>query len=276
LYPVNNEIALNPLSLNMTIFSGKVAIVTGGTSGIGRATAIAYAQQGAKVVVAGRRSIEGEETIKIIKDAGGEALFIQTDVTQESDVKAMVDRTVEVFGRLDIAFNNAGTHGENSSLSDQPDAEYDRIMNVNVKGVWLSMKHEILQMLRQGNGAFASGGTTSIVNTSSILGVVAMPSVPLYTASKYAVEGLTKAAALQYAKSGIRINAVGPGAIATDMFEKATGGQDEAKAYMAGLHPMGRVGQPSEVANAVLWLSSDRASFVTGETLMVDGGYIAQ
>jgi NAD(P)-dependent dehydrogenase (short-subunit alcohol dehydrogenase family) len=268
LYPVNNEIALNQSSFNMMIFSGKVAIVTGGTSGIGRGAAIAYAQQGAKVVVAGRRSIEGEETVKKIKDAGGEALFIQTDVTQESDVEAMVDKTVQVFGRLDIAFNNAGAYGENSELREQSDSEYDRIMNVNVKGVWLSMKHEIGQMLRQGNGA--------IVNTSSILGVVAMPSVPLYTASKYAVEGLTKAAALQYAKSGIRINAVGPGAIATDMFETATGGQDEAKAYMAGIHPMGRVGQPSEVANAVLWLSSDSASFVTGETLMVDGGYIAQ
>lgn len=252
----------------MMIFSGKVAIVTGGTSGIGRAAAIAYAQQGAKVVVAGRRSLEGEETVKVIKDAGGEALFIQTDVTQESNIKTMVDKTVEVFGRLDIAFNNAGAYGENSSLSDQSNSEYDRIMDVNVKGVWLSMKYQIAQMIKQGSGA--------IVNSASILGVVAMPTVPLYTASKYAVVGLTKAAALQYAKSGIRINAVGPGAIATDMFETATGGQDEAKNYMAGLHPMGRVGQPAEVANAVLWLSSDNASFVTGEVLMVDGGFIAQ
>jgi NAD(P)-dependent dehydrogenase (short-subunit alcohol dehydrogenase family) len=252
----------------MMDFSGKVAIVTGGTSGIGQAAAIAYAQQGAKVVVAGRRVMEGEETVKTIKDAGGEAFFIQTDVIQESDIKAMVDKTVEVFGRLDIAFNNAGAYGENPSLSEQVDSEYDRIMNVNVRGVWLSMKHEIAQMQSQGHGA--------IVNTSSILGMVAMPSVPLYTASKYAVEGLTKAAALQYAQSGIRINAVGPGAIETAMFENATGGQDEAKAYMAGLHPMGRAGKPSEVANAVLWLSSDHASFVTGETLMVDGGYIAQ
>jgi NAD(P)-dependent dehydrogenase (short-subunit alcohol dehydrogenase family) len=252
----------------MMNFSGKVAIITGGTSGIGRATAIAYAHQGAKVVIAGRRVIEGEETIKKIKDAGGEAFFMPTDIAQESDVKAMVDKTVEVFGHLDIAFNNAGSYGENPSLSDQLDSEYERIMDVNVKGVWLSMKYEIAQMLSQKSGA--------IVNTSSILGVVAMPSVPLYTASKYAVEGLTKAAALQYAQSGIRINTVGPGAIETAMFEKATDGQDEAKAYMAGLHPMGRVGKPSEVANAVLWLSSDHASFVTGETLIVDGGYIAQ
>jgi NAD(P)-dependent dehydrogenase (short-subunit alcohol dehydrogenase family) len=252
----------------MMNLAGKVAIVTGGTSGIGRATAIAYAQQGAKVVVTGRRLVEGEETVKIIKNAGGDAFSMQADVTQESDVKAMIDKTIEVFGRLDIAFNNAGTYGENPSLSDQPNAEYDRIMDVNVKGVWLSMKYQIAQMLKQGSGA--------IVNTASILGVTAMPTVPLYTASKFAVVGLTKAAALQYAKSGIRINAVGPGAIATDMFETATGGQDDAKAYMAGLHPMGRVGQPTEVANAVLWLSSDSASFVTGEVLMVDGGFIAQ
>jgi NAD(P)-dependent dehydrogenase (short-subunit alcohol dehydrogenase family) len=252
----------------MMDFAGKVAIVTGGTAGIGRATAIAYAQQGAKVVVAGRRVEEGQETVQLIKAAGGEALFIQTDVTEATDVKAMVDRTVSVFGRLDIAFNNAGVHGENAVLTAQTDDEYDRIMTANVKGVWLCMKHEIAQMLKQDGGA--------IVNTSSILGVVAMGGVPLYTASKYAVQGLTKAAALQYAKAGIRINAVGPGAIATDMFEAATGGQDEAKAYMAGLHPMGRVGQPSEVANAVLWLSSSQASFVTGETLTVDGGFVAQ
>jgi NAD(P)-dependent dehydrogenase (short-subunit alcohol dehydrogenase family) len=252
----------------MINFAGKVALVTGGTSGIGRATAIAYAQHQAKVVVAGRRVEEGEETVRLIKEAGGEALFVRTDVTQEAEVKAMVDQAIHVFGRLDIAFNNAGTHGEAPSLTEQAEAEYDRMMNANVKGVWLSMKYEIAQMLKQGGGA--------IVNTSSILGVIAMPSVPLYTASKYAVVGLTKAAALQYAKSGIRINAVGPGAIETDMFENATGGQDEAKAYMAGLHPMGRVGKPVEVASAVVWLSSDSASFVTGEILMVDGGYVAQ
>ncbi|NER82214.1 MAG: SDR family oxidoreductase [Leptolyngbya sp. SIO1D8] len=249
-------------------FSGKVAIVTGGTSGIGRSAAIAYAHQGAKVVVAGRRVAEGEETVRLLKDAGGEAFFVQTDVSQEADVRAMIDKTVEVFGRLDIAFNNAGVHGENPSLIEQLDSEYDHIMNVNVKGVWLSMKYEIAQMLRQGNGA--------IVNTASILSIVALPDVPIYTMSKCAVVGLTKAAALQYAKSGIRINAVGPGGIETAMFEEATEGQDEAKAYVAGLHPMGRVGKPSEVANAVLWLSSEGASFVTGETLMVDGGYIAQ
>jgi NAD(P)-dependent dehydrogenase (short-subunit alcohol dehydrogenase family) len=250
------------------ILKDKVALVTGGTAGIGRATAIAYAQQQAKVVVVGRRIDEGEETVRSIKEVGGEAIFVQADVTKEADVKAMVDKAVDVFGRLDIAFNNAGTVGENPSLIEQTEAEYDRTMNVNVKGVWLSMKYEIAQMLKQGSG--------SIVNTSSGAGVVAVPTQSLYTASKHAVVGLTKAAALQYAKAGIRINVVAPAAIETDMFEAATGGQDEVKAYITGLHPIGRVGQPVEVANAVLFLSSDLASFITGETLMVDGGYVAQ
>ncbi|MBD2561583.1 MULTISPECIES: SDR family oxidoreductase [Nostoc] len=270
----------------------KVALVTGGTSGIGRATAIAYSQQQAKVVVVGRRMDEGEETVRLIQEAGGEAIFVQADVTKEADVKAMVDKAVDVFGRLDIAFNNAGMGGENPSLIEQTEAEYDRTMNVNVKGVWLSMKYEIAQMLKQGSGA--------IVNMASALGVVALPNVLLYTASKHAVVGLTKAAALQYAKAGIRINVVAPGSIKTDMFEAAAlqyakagirinvvapgsiktdmfeAATDEAKAYLAGLHPIGRVGTPLEVANAVLFLSSDMASFVTGETLMVDGGFVAQ
>ncbi|MBD1865478.1 MULTISPECIES: SDR family oxidoreductase [Trichocoleus] len=250
------------------ILQDKVALVTGGTAGIGRATAIAYAQQQAKVVVVGRRMDEGEETVRLIKDTGGEAIFVQADVTKEADVEAMVDKAVGVFGRLDIAFNNAGMVGENPSLIEQTEVEYERIMNVNVKGVWLSMKYEIAQMLKQGSG--------SIVNTSSGAGVVAVPTQPLYTASKHAVVGLTKAAALQYAKAGIRINVVAPAAIETDMFEAATGGQDEVKAYITGLHPIGRIGTPLEVANAVLFLSSDLASFVTGETLMVDGGYVAQ
>jgi NAD(P)-dependent dehydrogenase (short-subunit alcohol dehydrogenase family) len=247
------------------ILQDKVALVTGGTSGIGRATAIAYAKQQAKVVVVGRRIDEGEETVRLIKKAGGEAIFVQADVTKEANVKAMVDKAVDVFGRLDIAFNNAGMGGENPSLIEQTEAEYDRTMNVNVKGVWLSMKYEIAQMLKQGSGA--------IVNMASVVGVVALPNILLYTASKHAVVGLTKAAALQYAKAGIRINVIAPGAIQTDMFEAVT---DEAKAYLTGLHPIGRVGTPLEVANAVLFLSSDLASFTTGTTLMVDGGFVAQ
>jgi NAD(P)-dependent dehydrogenase (short-subunit alcohol dehydrogenase family) len=274
------------------ILQDKVALVTGGTSGIGRATAIAYAKQQAKVVVVGRRIDEGEETVRLIQEVGGEAVFVQADVTKEADVKAMVDKTVDVFGRLDIAFNNAGMGGENPSLIEQTEAEYDRTMNVNVKGVWLSMKYEIAQMLKQGSG--------SIVNMASAVGVVALPNILLYTASKHAVVGLTKAAALQYAKAGIRINVVAPGVIQTDMFEAAAlqyakagirinvvapgaiqtdmfeAVTDEAKAYLTGLHPIGRVGTPLEVANAVLFLSSEMASFVTGETLMVDGGFVAQ
>ena len=274
------------------ILQDKVALVTGGTSGIGRETAIAYAQQQAKVVVAGRRIDEGEETVRLIQDAGGEAIFVQADITKEADVKAMVDKTVDVFGRLDIAFNNAGMGGENPSLIEQTEAEYDRTMNVNVKGVWLSMKYEIAQMLKQGSG--------SIVNMASAVGVVALPNILLYTASKHAVVGLTKAAALQYAKAGIRINAVAPGSIQTDMFEAAAlqyakagirinvvapgaiqtdmfeAVTDEAKAYLTGLHPIGRIGTPLEVANAVLYLSSDLASFTTGATLLVDGGFVAQ
>jgi NAD(P)-dependent dehydrogenase (short-subunit alcohol dehydrogenase family) len=246
----------------------KIALVTGGTSGIGRATAIAYAQQQAKVVVVGRQIDEGEKTVRLIQEAGGEAIFVQADVTKEADVQAMVDKAVDVFGRLDIASNNAGTIGENPSLIEQTEAEYDRTMNVNVKGIWLSMKYEIAQMLKQGGG--------SIVNTASANGVVAFPTFPLYTASKSAVIGLTKAAALQYAKAGIRINVVAPAVIETEMFEAATGGQDEVKAYITGLHPIGRIGTPLEAANAILFLSSDLASFTTGETLMVDGGYVAQ
>ena len=222
------------------ILQNQVALVTGGASGIGRATAITYAKQQAKVVVVGRRIDEGEETVQLIKEAGGEAIFVQADVTKEADVEAMVDKAVGVFGRLDIAFNNAGMVGENPSLIEQAETEYDRTMNVNVKGVWLSMKYEITQMLKQGSGA--------IVNMASVVGVVALPTFPLYTASKSAVIGLTKAAALQYAQAGIRINVVAPGAIQTDMFEAAAGGQDEVKAYMAGLHPIGRVGTPLEVA----------------------------
>ncbi|MBW4510752.1 MAG: SDR family oxidoreductase [Scytonematopsis contorta HA4267-MV1] len=247
------------------ILQDKVALVTGGTSGIGRATAIAYAQQQAHVVVVGRRMDEGEKTVRLIEEVGGEAIFVQADVTKEADVQAMVDKAVSAFGRLDIAFNNAGTVGENPSLIEQTEAEYDHTMNVNVKGVWLSMKHEIAQMLKQGSG--------SIVNMASAAGVIAVPDILLYTASKHAVVGLTKAAALQYAKAGIRINAVAPGSIQTDLFEAST---NEVKAYLTGLHPIGRVGTPLEVANAVLFLSSGLASFTTGATLMVDGGVVAQ
>ncbi|WP_017314218.1 SDR family oxidoreductase [Mastigocladopsis repens] len=252
----------------MTTFSGKVAVVTGGTSGIGKAAAIALAQAGAKVVVAGRRQAEGEETIRQIQAIGGDGFFVATDVSKEADVQALIEKTMAQYGRLDIAFNNAGVDQQTTPLPEQTEATYDRIMDINVKGVWLSLKHEIPAMLKNGGGA--------IVNTSSGLGLVGAAGVPIYVASKHAVEGLTKSVALEYAKQGIRVNAVSPGLIQTEMFDRTVQTNTELMEYFKTTLPMGRIGTPEEVVNAVLWLCSDAASFVTGQSLTVDGGYIAQ
>jgi NAD(P)-dependent dehydrogenase (short-subunit alcohol dehydrogenase family) len=252
----------------MNEFQGKVAIVTGGTSGIGRAAAIAYARAGAKVVVAGRRAAEGEETVRLIRAQRGEALFVPTDVAQHAQVKKLVGRTLEQFGRLDFAFNNAGIEQVPTPFLEQDEETYDRVMDINVKGVWLSMKYEIPAMLKAGGGA--------IVNTSSALGVIAFAGVEVYVASKHAVIGLTKSAALEYGKQGIRVNAVLPAVIETDMYERFTGEKPEMQAAMAALHPIGRIGTSEEVADAVIWLSSDKSSFVTGHSLLVDGGFTAQ
>lgn len=246
-------------------FADKVALITGGSTGIGRATALVFAREGAKVVVASRGVEGGEETVRLIKDIGGEAFFVKTDVAKASEVEALVNKVVETYGRLDIAFNNAGVEGQVKPIIEQTEADFDFVMDINVKGVWLSMRYQIPQMLKQGSGA--------IVNTSSTLGLVGFAGISPYVASKHAVLGLTKSVALEYAKSGIRINAVAPGAIETEMVNRVTDGNPEA---MAQLHPLGRIGKSEEIAEAVVWLCSDAASFITGQTLTIDGGYTAQ
>lgn len=245
--------------------SNKVAIVTGGGSGMGRATAIAFANAGASVVIANRNVERGEEVAQLIRSAGGNAVFQKTNVVRASDVEALVNRTVSEFGRLDIAFNNAGIDGSHLPLAEQSETDVTNLLDVNVKGVWLCLKYEIGQMLQNGGGA--------IVNNSSIFGLNGYPTWSVYTATKHAVTGMTKAAALEYARQGIRINAVGPGPIETPLLEVGTGGDPHS---YSGFVPMGRIGQPEEVANAVVWLCSNAASFVTGHTLPVDGGVCAQ
>jgi NAD(P)-dependent dehydrogenase (short-subunit alcohol dehydrogenase family) len=244
----------------------KVSIITGGSSGIGRATAVALAKEGVKVTVAARRAKEGEETVRLVKEAGSEGIFMKTDVANEDDVRSMVDKTVKTYGRLDYAFNNAGTEETMTSLVDQTSDVFDQIMNVNVKGVWLCMKYEIPQMIRTEGGA--------IVNMSSVAGVMGFPQLPIYVASKHAVLGLTKSAALEYAKSGIRINAIAPGGVETEMPQRAFGYQ--FLETLKSMHPIGRIGDPKEIANAVVWLLSDKASFVLGHTLLVDGGIVSR
>jgi NAD(P)-dependent dehydrogenase (short-subunit alcohol dehydrogenase family) len=249
-----------------TEFKNKVAIVTGGSFGIGRATALAFAKKGAKVVVVDWK--ENNETIDLIKNAGAEALFIKCDVSKSSDVKAMVEKTIATFGRLDYAFNNAGIEGDSAPVQDCSEENWDRTIGVNLKGIWLCMKHEIPEMLKQGKGV--------IVNCSSVAGLVGFAGLPAYVASKHGVIGLTKTAALECAKIGIRVNAVCPGVIQTAMIDRLTGNDKEAIEQFTNLEPVGRFGQPEEIANAVIWMCSDGASFVTGHAMAVDGGFVAQ
>jgi NAD(P)-dependent dehydrogenase (short-subunit alcohol dehydrogenase family) len=249
----------------MSQFVGKVVLITGGNAGIGRAAALEFANQGAKVVVSGRREKEGLEVIDELEALGGEAIFVKTDVSKEREVKAMIERTLATFGRLDCAFNNAGIVQALTPLPDQTEETYDQIMDINVKGVWLSLKHEIPAMLKTGGGA--------IVNNSSVGGLVGFAMAPVYVASKHAVIGLTKSVALEYATQHVRVNAVAPGTIETRMFRDFA---PEVRQMLESAHPMGRIGQPEEIASAVVWLCSDGASFVTGQTVPIDGGYTAQ
>jgi NAD(P)-dependent dehydrogenase (short-subunit alcohol dehydrogenase family) len=249
-------------------FQGKVVLVTGGTSGIGRETAIQFAKQGAKVVLAGRRTEEGAAVVKEIEATGGEACFVQTDVVQEDQVKHLVEETVRRFGRLDIAFNNAGVE-QGAPITEFDETEYRKVFDINVLGVFLCLKYEIPAMLKSGGG--------SIINTSSILGHVATPGAAIYNASKFAVEGITKTAALELAGQGIRVNAVAPGAIATDMIDRFAGKEgSESRQRLAAQHPLGRLGRSEEIAAAVMYLASDAAAFTTGISLLVDGGFVAK
>lgn len=247
---------------------GKIALVTGGGSGIGQATALVFAREGAKVVVSDIVVAGGEATVQQIKAAGGEAVFVKADVSKAADVEVLVKKTVETYGRLDCAFNNAGIEGGVKFTVECTEAEFDRTIAVNLTGVWLCMKYEIQQMLSQGGGA--------IVNTASVAGLVGFPGLPDYVASKHGVVGLTKTAALEYAKAGIRVNAVCPGVIQTPMVERGAQKAPGFDEMALTMEPVGRFGQPSEIGEAVVWLCSDAASFVTGLPMAVDGGIVAQ
>ena len=247
---------------------GKVALVTGAGSGIGRQTALAFAREGAQVVVSDIVVEGGEETVQQITAAGGQATFVKVDVAQAGQVKALVNTAVETYGRIDCAFNNAGIEGEQSPTTECSQANWERVVAIDLKGVWLCLKYEIPQMLSQGGG--------TIVNTASAAGLVGFPGLPDYVASKHGVVGLTKTAALEYAKSGIRVNAVCPGVIQTPMVERGAQLSPGFDELAVSMEPVGRFGQPSEVGEAVVWLCSDAASFVTGIPMQVDGGLVAQ
>ena len=252
------------------ILEGKIALVTGGGSGIGSATSLTFAREGAKVVVADVNADGGEGTVTQIKVAGGDAFFVHADVSRASDVEAMVKTAVQMFGRLDCAFNNAGIAGGGADgprlTHEYAEDTWDRVVSINLKGVWLCMKYEIAQMLEQGGGA--------VVNTASVAGLVGLRNATAYVAAKHGVVGLTRTAALEYAQQGIRVNAVCPGYIDTPMTE-ALRSDPERLASVIEREPIGRVGTPQEIAESVVWLCSDASSFVTGHAMAVDGGYVA-
>jgi NAD(P)-dependent dehydrogenase (short-subunit alcohol dehydrogenase family) len=248
--------------------AGKVVIVTGGSSGIGRAASLALAREGGRVAVGNRRVREGEETIRLIEKAGGEAVLVKTDVTRAGEVEALVEKTLQTYGRLDCAFNNAGTAGETARTADCTEENWDNTVSVNLKGVWLCMKYEIPALLKNGGG--------TIVNNASVGGLLGMRGHPAYAAAKGGVIQLTRTAALEYATLGLRVNAVCPGFILTPMVAGPMGVKPELEEQIKRIQPMGRLGTPEEVAEAVVWLCSDDSSFVTGHPLVLDGGLAAQ
>jgi NAD(P)-dependent dehydrogenase (short-subunit alcohol dehydrogenase family) len=252
----------------MGLVEGKIALVTGAGSGIGRASARAFAREGAKVVVVDVVVDGGEETVTLIKADGGDAVFVRCDVSSAAEVEAAVKTAMDTYGRLDCAHNNAGIEGPMSSTVDCAEADWDRLLGINLKGEWLCMKYEIPRMLTGSGGA--------IVNTASVAGLVGFQGLPSYSASKFGVNGITKVAALDYASVGIRVNSVCPGVIQTPMIDRLVAANPEMEAALIAGTPMGRLGRPEEIAEAVVWLCSDRASFVTGHNMVVDGAFTAQ
>ena len=251
----------------MQTFKDKVVLVTGATAGIGRATALAFAREGASLVVTGRNAGAGTALVAELRALGAEAEFVAGDAAHESAAKNWVEAALRRFGRLDVAVNNAGAEGALGPVSEQTEANYNQVFDVNVKGLLFALKHQVPALLKQGG---------AIVNLSSIAGSIGMAGASVYVASKHAVEGLTRAVALEVARSGVRVNAVAPGAIVTQMMERFTGGSKDAQAGLAGAHPVGRLGAVEDIASAILYLASDQAKFTTGAVLAVDGGYTAQ
>jgi NAD(P)-dependent dehydrogenase (short-subunit alcohol dehydrogenase family) len=245
----------------------KIALVTGGTTGIGRETAVLFAKHGAKVVISGRREVEGNETIALVRAAGGDGLFVKSDVSKSADVHSLVQRTVEKFGRIDLLFNNAGVEGQWKPIIEQTEEDWNSVIDINLKGTWLCLKFVIQHMLKQGTGG-------AIVNMSSVAGLMGAAGAAIYVASKHGVIGLTRTAALEYATKGIRVNAVCPAVIETAMADRAFADPEVSKRILAQ-HPIGRFGKPIEIAEAVLWLCSDKSSFMTGHYITLDGGWLA-